>query len=125
MDTGLIARARCVSIAMLVAWMAGCGDGATPPPGGGGAGGWESGVFQPAATFQSLCEEPRTGINPATNRPYPDVQGTTTDENNFLRSYSNDTYLWYDEIADRNPALFDSPILYFGELNGWKQFWAL
>jgi carboxyl-terminal processing protease len=116
MDTGLITKTRYVSIAMVVAWMGGCGDGAPPPPGGGGAGGWESGVFQPAATFQSRCEEPRTGINPVTNRSYPDVQGTTTDENNFLRSYSNDTYLWYDEIADRNPALFDSPVLYFGEL---------
>ncbi|MFZ1863527.1 MAG: S41 family peptidase [Polyangiales bacterium] len=115
MDRRLIARACYVSIAMLAVWMTGCGDGAPPPPGAGG-GGWESGVFQPAATFRALCEEPRTGVNPATSQPYPDVQGTTIDENNFLRSYSNDTYLWYDEIIDQNPGLFDSAVLYFNEL---------
>jgi len=35
--------------------------------------------------------------------------GTTLDENNFLRSYSDDTYLWYDEITDRDPGLFATP----------------
>jgi C-terminal processing protease CtpA/Prc len=101
---------------MLVGWLIACGNGAAPPPGVGGTSDWELGVFEPAASFQALCEQPRTGTNPATNRPYPDVQGTTTDENNFLRSYSNDTYLWYDEILDQNPALFPSPIQYFDVL---------
>ena len=27
-------------------------------------------------------------------------------ENNWLRSWSNDLYLWYTEIADRDPALY-------------------
>jgi C-terminal processing protease CtpA/Prc len=63
-----------------------------------------------------MCLAPRSGINPATNLPYPDVQGTTLDENNFLRSYSDNTYLWYNEIADQDPGLFNDPINYFDQL---------
>ena len=72
-----------------------------------------SGVFLDAATFAQRCRLPRTGTNPATNQPYSDLQGTTQDENNFLRSYSNDTYLWYDEITDRDPGIYDNPLTYF------------
>ena len=83
-----------------------------PPPGSG----WQPGVFLDASTFQAMCLAPRSGINPATNLPYPDIQGTTLDENNFLRSYSDDTYLWYDEITDQDPGLFNDPIDYFDQL---------
>ena len=115
-------------IAFLAVAMAGCGDGMAPPPNGtggtggvngtGGTGGdtWQPGIFYPETLYQARCETPRSGTNPATGQPYPDVQGTTTDENNFLRSYSNRTYLWYDEIIDENPALFDDPIAYFDVL---------
>ena len=75
--------------------------------------GWVSGVFLPASTFAAQCQTPRTGIDPSDNRPYPDVQGRTVDENNFLRSWSNHTYLWYDEIVDRDPGLYDDPLDYF------------
>lgn len=71
------------------------------------------GVFLDAATFAQRCQVPRTGTNPATNQPYPDIQGATLDENNFLRSYSKDTYLWYNEIIDRDPGLFSNPLTYF------------
>ncbi len=63
---------------------------------------WVPGSFQPAANFQDKCASPRTGSS------FTDTQGTTLDENNWLRSWSNDTYLWYDEIIDQNPALFDT-----------------
>lgn len=60
---------------------------------------------------------PRSGPDPTDgNQPYPDVQGSTLDENNFLRSFSNDTYLWYDEITDQDPGLFDDPTAYFDQL---------
>ena len=77
---------------------------------------WTPGVFLDASTFSAQCQSPRSGINPATNQPYPDVQGTTTDENNFLRSFSNITYLWYDEITDRDPSLYNDPLTYFALL---------
>lgn len=115
----MIAAARHVPIAILAMLTAACGDGATPSPsGGGGRAGsdWQPGVFEPVVSFEARCEAPRSGINPATNRSYDDVQGTTSDENDFLRSFSNDTYLWYDEIIDQDPGLFDSRLLYFDEL---------
>jgi len=84
-----------------------------PPPGGSG---WQQGVFQDASTFSARCAAPRSGTDPATNLPYPDIQGTITDENNFLRSYSDDTYLWYSEIVDRDPGLFNDPLDYFDQL---------
>jgi C-terminal processing protease CtpA/Prc len=87
----------------------GSGFAGTPPP----SGEWQEGVFLDAATFVNRCQNPRSGIDPATNQPYLDVQGTTLDENNFLRSYSNDTYLWYDEIIDQDPGLFADPVAYF------------
>ena len=76
---------------------------------------WVPGQFLDAGTFFAQCTSPRSGINPATGLPFPDVQGETVDENNFLRSLSNDIYLWYDEIVDRDPGLFSTAI-YFGEL---------
>ena len=84
-----------------------------PPPGGSG---WQPGVFLDASTFQNFCQNPRSGIDPATNLPFVDLQGTTLDENNFLRSYSDDTYLWYSEIVDQDPGLFNDPLVYFDEL---------
>jgi C-terminal processing protease CtpA/Prc len=109
--------ARGALLAIALTGLAACGSG-----GGGGdtpmspPTGWQQGVFLNSATFASQCQAPRSGTNPATNAPYPDVQGSVLDENNFLRSYSNETYLWYSEIVDQNPALFSNPIVYFDEL---------
>ena len=110
---------RFVSVAIFLATLVACGGGG----GGGGGGGttptpppdtgWQPGVFLDADTFYAQCESPRNGINPATGSAYPDVQGTTTDENNFLRSFSHDTYLWYNEITDRDPSLYDDTLTYF------------
>jgi len=85
--------------------------------GGGGSGSdWEPGVFLPTNSFFASCANPRSGINPFTGQPFSDIQGSISKEKNFLRSYSNDTYLWYDEIVDRDPALFGSTLTYFDHL---------
>lgn len=70
---------------------------------------WTEGVYPPADNYWSQCENPRTGIAPYNDLPYPDVQGSTTAENFFLRSLTNELYLWYDEVADVNPALYSTP----------------
>ena len=49
------------------------------------------------------CAVPRVGISPFTGRTFPDTQGTLADEKNWLRSWSDETYLWYREIPDLNP----------------------
>ncbi|MBL6689560.1 MAG: peptidase [Pseudomonadales bacterium] len=55
-----------------------------------------------------MCADPRSGVD-AEGRAFPDVQGTTEDENNWLRSWSNELYLWYDEITDVDPASLSTP----------------
>jgi C-terminal processing protease CtpA/Prc len=113
---------RLVALALLPSVFAACGGGgggggtAPPPPPPPPPASWQQGLFMPASTFEARCMAPRAGNNPATGGAYPDVRGSTLDENNFLRSFSNDTYLWYDEIIDQNPALFNDPIVYFDEL---------
>ena len=70
---------------------------------------WTEGVFLDAELFKNRCAVPRAGSN-------TDVQGSVLTENHWLRSFTNDTYLWYDEIVDQDPAEFDDPVTYFGTL---------
>jgi carboxyl-terminal processing protease len=98
-----------------------CGGG-----GGGGAApavttttsapGWVQGKFSPASTFAALCVSPRTGTDPVTMQPYPDRAGTALDEKNWLRSWTNDLYLWFSEVPDQDPAGFASDATYFDAL---------
>ncbi|MEQ9563848.1 MAG: peptidase, partial [Woeseiaceae bacterium] len=102
---------RSVAVASLLT-LASCGGGGDDGFGGAGGGSnsaWVPGTFLSSNTFYARCVAPRSGTNPATNRPYPDISGTRTDENNFLRSYSNETYLWYSEIVDRDPSQYATP----------------
>ena len=71
--------------------------------------GWVRGLFEEASVFQHECAAPRTGIDPETALPFPDRQGTTLDENNWLRSWSDHSYLWYAEIVDTDPDCCDTP----------------
>jgi C-terminal processing protease CtpA/Prc len=113
---------RVVSLFVVLVSVAACGGGNSgggglgPGAGGGNNDPWQQGVFANYLDFYARCENPRTTNNPISGDPWPDIQGSTLDENNFLRSYSNDTYLWYDEIVDQNPAQFDDPLTYFAEL---------
>ena len=69
---------------------------ATPPSNNTPSSGWTAGVFEDADTFANLCANPRSGTDPSTERLYTDRQGEALDEKNWLRSWSNDLYLWYD-----------------------------
>ncbi len=105
--------------ALLVAMLclSACGGG-----GGGSTGGapaastWTAGVFQPSSHFAALCQNPRAGTDPVSGDAYPDAQGTTLDENNWLRSWSNELYLWYSEIPDLDPASYSTTAAYFDVL---------
>jgi carboxyl-terminal processing protease len=76
---------------------------------GAGSAAWTAGVFEPASTFAARCAAPRTGTDPATGRAYPDRPGSTLAENNWLRSWTHDLYLWYREVPDLNPASYATP----------------
>jgi C-terminal processing protease CtpA/Prc len=107
------------SLAALALALAACGGGgggggSTPPaPVPGSGSGWVAGSFLPAASFAEQCVAPRTGTNPDTGQPYLDVQGTVLAQNNWLRSWSNDIYLWYADVADRDPGLYSDSAGYF------------
>ena len=69
-------------------------------------------LFRPVDDFGDFCANPRAGAD-SDGMAYPDREGTVVHENNFLRSWSNDIYLWYDEIEDVDPIDEDDPLDYF------------
>ncbi|MEO1135164.1 MAG: S41 family peptidase [Pseudomonadota bacterium] len=85
----------------------------TPPPSSGPT--WTAGVFQPASTFKDRCQVVRTGVDIEGN-PFTDQAGSTLEENFWLRSWTNETYLWNTEVVDRDPAAFSSRLAYFAQL---------
>jgi carboxyl-terminal processing protease len=105
---------RSVGLICAIALLGACGGGsptpATMPQG------WVQGQFAPESTFQAQCVNPRTGIDPGTQKPYPDKQGNLLDELNWLRSWTNDLYLWFDEVPDQNPQNFATDASYFAVL---------
>lgn len=80
-----------------------CGGGSsstddTPPDQSGGTNtSWVKGTFAPASDFKGKCQ-------------------TTLNQKNWLRSWSNETYLWYNEIPDTDPALTTGVVKYFDTL---------
>jgi C-terminal processing protease CtpA/Prc len=89
------------ALALLSACGGGGGSGPLPGPGGGNnpppSTGYTPGVFQPSSTFANQCS-------------------STTTQNHFLRSWTNELYLWYDEVPDLNPSSVADPLDYFDEL---------
>jgi carboxyl-terminal processing protease len=85
------------------------------PPTSGGTPSWTSGVFQAASTFKDRCETVRTGFDIEGNR-FTDLAGSALQEKNWLRSWTNETYLWNSEVVDRDPALSNSRTDYFALL---------
>ena len=69
---------------------------------------FDQGLFSDASVYQNSCGNPRSGTDPFDGSTYPDQQGSFADENNFIRSSSNDLYLWYDEIEDVDPEAYAS-----------------
>jgi len=94
-----------------------CGGGG----GGGGTGGtqisravpWTAGVFQPSSSLAAQCASPRTGTDPGTGALFPDRQGSVASENDWLRSWTNELYLWFDEVPDSNPNNTATTAAYF------------
>lgn len=98
-----MSRLTWIRIGMLaaVSALSSCGGGGGDDDGGGGGGlgtGWTAGIYQPSSNFAGRCVAPRAGTN--------DRSGSATDENNFLRSWTNELYLWYREVPDLNPAQY-------------------
>ena len=96
---------RMLRLSLIVAGLAAsiaCGGSGT----GGGTPAAAGSPFAPSSSFASKCASPRTGTDPATGRAYPDTPGSTLAENNWLRSWTHELYLWYREVPDPNPASY-------------------
>ncbi|MET1254398.1 S41 family peptidase [Aliikangiella maris] len=105
-----------LSVATSLALLIACGGGGSSnnvnpsqPPS------WQQGVFENEGKFKNYCQMPRSGTDSQGN-VFPDKQGTTLQENHWLRAWSNNTYLWYDEIVDQDPADFSNTESYFNVL---------
>lgn len=121
---GLLRMMRPVLLCMPLL-LAACGGGGGDASGksGAAAGGpvaYMPGVYRPFAELADYCATPRKGFNPYTGRFYSDRQGSVAMENNFLRSWMNDTYLWYADLSDIDPNSYGSPEDYFAELRSWE-----
>jgi carboxyl-terminal processing protease len=83
-----------------------------PTDGGGGSGG-----FAPSSETAGLCAAPRRGINPETGAVYPDSAGTVDNEKTWVRSWIDETYLWYNEVpATLKAADYATPVAFFNVL---------
>ena len=76
---------------------------------------WVKGDFKPSSTFAARCENPRTGSSPITGDAYPDKAGSELLEKFWQRSFTNETYLWYQDVLDQDPKNF-SLVEYFDQL---------
>ncbi|WP_286233394.1 S41 family peptidase [Thalassotalea sediminis] len=106
-------KIKFASIAIATLLLSACGGGGgssstpkqniNPPPVNNGpdAPVWTEGEFLGASGFKNYCEAPRSGNG------FSDVDGTSMHEKMWIRSWSNETYLWYDEIADVDPTNYE------------------
>ncbi len=69
---------------------------------------WQFDNFPAESSFKDFCQSPREGS-------FPDKSGTSMHEKMWLRSWSNNSYLWYDEVNDVDPTPF-STFQYFDML---------
>lgn len=128
------AAAICALAIGAAVWLGACGGGgggssASPPPQGpappptappSSGPSWTSGAFQAASTFKDRCEVVRSGRDIEGN-PFPDRAGTALEERFWLRSWTNETYLWNTEVTDRNPADFANRRDYFAILRSFAR----
>lgn len=99
---------RALALASICMLISACGgESKTQAPNG-----WVEGEYLPSRNFANICRNPRQNID------YPDLAGTSVDENNWIRSWSHETYLWYNELPDIDPATpsLADPIKYFDEM---------
>ncbi|GGB78796.1 S41 family peptidase [Henriciella pelagia] len=87
----------------------------SPPPSGGSGPTYTPGVYEDASLFKDQCETPRTGVDIEGN-PFPDEAGSLLEELLWLRSWTDETYLWRTEVPDLDPDNYTARVPYFDDL---------
>ena len=112
----IMSQNRLLTVLLISLTLVGCGGGGgstsnaaaspspSPSPSQGSSSGWVRGQYEAWRNLAGICSNPQS---------YSDVQGTTTDENFWIRSFSNDTYLWYRDLPDIDPGSINSTEVYF------------
>ncbi len=112
----------------LSALLLGCGGGirsssstSTSTSTGTGSGGttsaaWNVNSLAAWPTLAAQCISPRTGTDPYTGAVYSDRQGNLLSEQNWLASWTNDTYLWFQDVSFTDPSSYSTAINYFNTL---------
>ena len=62
----------------------------------------------PSSTLKGICSQPRGNK--------PEILGTLKDEKAYLRSFIDETYLWYKEVPALDPTKYADPQKYFDVL---------
>ena len=108
---------RPISLVVLVsAALAACGGGGGGGSSSGSGSGGSAGLV-PSASVAASCANPRTGLDPNTGRAYTDRPGSLANEKTWVRSWIDETYLWYDEVpVDLNASDYGTPQAYFDVL---------
>lgn len=96
---------RAATVVVLLFTMAACGEDEEEVPS----------EILPAERYQDRCEAPRTGKDPD-GRSFLDKDGSLLQEQLWLRSWTDDTYLWYREVPGADPRRFDTAVDYFDVL---------
>jgi len=86
-----------------------------PPPPSSNGPTWMAGIFEASSRFEDRCEVVRSGVDIEGN-VFPDLAGSLLEEKFWLRSWTDETYLWNDEVVDRDPASFNDKLAYFDVL---------
>lgn len=76
---------------------------------------WVKDTFKSSNNFIAQCENPRTGSSPITGKAYPDKKGSELIEKHWQRAFTHETYLWYKEVIDKDPANYNV-VDYFDQL---------
>ncbi len=96
----VVTMRRSVLFTLLVIALAACGGG-------------DDDSIKAASLYAGHCASPRSGIDPETGVAYADVQGSATEEKLWIRSWIDDTYLWYSEVPQVDMTMYDTPVDYF------------
>jgi carboxyl-terminal processing protease len=94
-----------IFLGTLIGGLAACGDNLDGVPD----------EILPADIYFARCEAPRSGSD-INGDPFPDISGSMLDEKLWIRSWTDDTYLWYREVPDLDIQQFATAVTYFREL---------
>lgn len=86
--------------------------------GGGGGSDSPAPADTSSAAYAQQCVSPRAAgtLDPQTGNPYGDIQGSIATEKSWVRAWIDETYLWYDEVPNADPANYSDAVAYFGVL---------